>query len=171
MADAACPGCGLALPATPGAPAREGYRSSPECAALLGEVVAFGMAHPVELARWHQTTTDAYLLQHVSADTKPIAMCFALNTLYLVLERGWTGLEGRAAHGHLANTVPRDEWLRFDVPASVGDVTVLEPALASSPEEQAAAVERWGRSVWAAWSHVHDDVRAMTDRQLGGWRP
>ena len=171
MSGSTCPGCGLVLPSSSSAPARSGYRCSPECAELLGEVVAYGMQHPVQLARWHQTTTDAYLLQHVSPATKPLSMCFALNTLYLVLERGWSGLEGRAAHGHLVDTVPRDEWVLYDVPASVGDVTVLDAALATTPPEQAAAVERWGRSVWAAWSHVHDDVRAMTDRQLGSWRP
>ena len=129
------------------------------------------MLHHDVLGVWHQTCVDAYALQHVSPVTKPIRICFALNGLYLVLSKGWTGIQARDAHRHLANTVPRDQWPRFEPPEAVGDVTVMEPAMAGTPAEQAEAVELWGRSVWDAWAHVHADVAEMTTRQLGDWRP
>ncbi|MFC0039359.1 DUF5946 family protein [Actinomadura rayongensis] len=163
-----CPGCGLDLPG-----AREGagsaYRASPECLELYGEVIAFGMAHPAELGRWHQTCTDAYRLQHLAPSTKPITTAFALNALYLVFERGFTGVQAREAHGYLADTVAA--WPEFERAPSVGAVTVFDVAMAGTVAEHADRVQEWGRSVWAAWSHVHADVAAMTDRQLDGWRP
>jgi hypothetical protein len=94
---------------------------------------------------------------------------FALNSLYLVLERGFTGIQSREAHGYLANTVRA--WPRFTPATTTGDVTVFDVAMAATPEEHGDLVVRWGRSVWAAWSHVHAEIAAMTDRQLHGWRP
>jgi hypothetical protein len=136
---------------------------------LYGEVIAYGMAHPARLARWHQTCTDAYRLQHLLPSTKPITTAFALNSLYLVFELGFTGIQSREAHGYLANTVPA--WPRFTPATTAGDVTVFDVAMAATPEEHGDLVLRWGRSVWAAWSHVHAEIAAMTDRQLRGWRP
>lgn len=167
----ACPGCGVALPASGAHAEPRGLVASPECYEVYGEVVAYGHQHAAVLGRWHQTCVDAYAAQHVGPRTGPLQVCFALNTLYLVLERGYTGLQARAAHGFLANTYGTDGWPRFDPPAHTGDVTVVDVALTSGPEEQAAAVERWGRTVWDAWSHVHAQVRELTDRQLArGWR-
>jgi hypothetical protein len=64
-----------------------------------------------------------------------------------------------------------DTWPTFPRPASVGDVTVFDVAMTDTPQECAEAIQRWGRSVWQAWSHVHDQVRELTDRQLEGWHP
>jgi len=50
-------------------------------------------------------------------------------------------------------------------------LTVLDVALSGDPDAQGAAIEAWGRSVWATWSHVHAAVRQLTDRQLAGWVP
>lgn len=165
-----CPGCGLELPDAPAPPARtDGYRATPECRALYGEVAAYTAAHPVRLARWHQVCVDAYNAQHTGPDTAAITVAFALNGLYLVFERGFTGIQAREAHGYLANTV--SSWPRFELPASAGDVTVFDAAMAGSVDEHIAQVQRWGRSVWAAWRHVHAEVAEMTDRQLHGWQP
>ena len=171
MNEVVCPGCGLALPATGSAVERPGVRASAECLDLAGEVVAYGMQHVQVLGAWHQTCVDAYLLQHVDVSTKPITLCFALNGLYLVLERGWTGLAAREAHQRLAETVPRGDWPSHEQPRDVGTMTVLHPAMASTPTEQAEAVERWGAIVWQAWAHTHQVTRDMTDRQLAGWQP
>jgi hypothetical protein len=148
---------------------RPGRNASPECDRLYGEVAGYTHQHAALLGRWHQTCVDAYGAQHIGEQTPPIATAFTLNGLYLVLERGFSGFQAREAHGHLANTV--DSWPRFTPPPEVGEVTVFDVALASSPEEHIELVRRWGRSVWAAWHHVHDQVAEMTDRQLHGWRP
>lgn len=165
-----CPGCGLDLPDAPAPPARTGgYRASPECVALYGEVVGYEATDPVRLAPWHQTCVDAYGAQHAGPESKPIGVAFALNGLYLVLERGFTGIQAREAHGYLAGTV--DSWPSFEPPASAGEVTVFDVAMAGSGDEHIAAVQRWGRSVWETWRHVHAQIAELTDRQLEGWRP
>ena len=171
MSDTTCPGCGLVLPETWSALDTRGYEASPECLELGGEVAAFGMLHPETLGRWRQTCVDAYAAQHVGPKMKPITICFALNGLFLVVERRWSGIATREAHAYLADTVPRRAWPRFTPPDDVGSLTVLDVALVSDPEDQAVAIEKWGTSVWEAWSHVHVEVRRMTDRQLKGWRP
>lgn len=165
-----CPGCGLELPGAPEPPARtDGYLASPECRALYGEVAGYAATDPVRLARWHQTCVDAYGAQHVGPDSRPIGVAFALNGLYLVFERGLTGVQAREAHGYLANTV--SSWPHFDPPGSAGDVTVFDVAMAEDADDHIARVERWGRAVWDAWRHVHAEVAEMTDRQLRDWRP
>ncbi|MFI7610257.1 DUF5946 family protein [Nonomuraea terrae] len=164
-----CPGCRLELPDERRTSNETRYNASPECLRLSGEVAAFNHAHPARLAIWHQTCVDAYGAQHVSAGTKPIAVAFALNGLYLVFERGFTGLQARNAHGYLANTVP--SWPRFTPPDNVGKVTVFDVTMASSVGEHIDLVQTWGRSVWAAWSHVHNEIATMTDAQLGSWHP
>jgi hypothetical protein len=171
MSDTTCSGCGLVLPETWSAVATRGYDATPQCLELGGEVAAFGMLHPETLGRWHQTCVDAYAAQHVGPRMLPITLCFALNGLFLVIERRWSGIAAREAHAHLANAVPRHSWPRLKPPGDRGTVTVLDVALAADPEDRAVAIEKWGTSVWEAWSHVHDEVRTMTDRQLKGWRP
>ncbi len=164
-----CPGCGVELPADDSLPAGSRYRASPECQHLCGEVAAYTSQQQALLGPWHQTCVDAYGGQHSGPDTPAITIAFALNGLYLVLERGLSGYQVREPHSYLASAV--DSWPRLTPPDSVGEVTVLDVALASSPEEHTVLVQRWGRSVWTAWRHVHDEVAAMTDAQLRGWRP
>jgi hypothetical protein len=160
-----CPGCGVSLPSTGQHAAPPRRRASAECWQRYGEVAGAILANPAVLGRWHQTSVDAYAAQHVAPDTPAITVCFALNGLYLVLERGLAGTAAREAHRRLASTVDRREWPRFTAPARPGAVTVLDVNLFGTPQEQARAVERWGRSVWQAWSHVHEQVREMTERQ------
>jgi hypothetical protein len=116
-----------------------------------------------------QTYVDSYGAQHVGPRMAPITIAFALNGLYLVLERGWTGLQVREAHGYLANTV--DRWPTFTPPEQVGDLTVFDLSMASSPTEHIEILQRWAHMVWASWEHVHRQVIDMTDAQLKGWTP
>ena len=120
MNDTSCPGCGLALPATGSAIDTRGFRATPECLGLHGEVTAYVMQHPAVLGPWHQTCVDAYAAQHVGPRMRPMTVCFALNGLYLVLERGWSGIAARAAHGHLARTEVREDWPSFEPPVGGG---------------------------------------------------
>lgn len=164
-----CPGCRVELPDERGTDREARYNASPECLRLCGEVVVFNHAHPAELAVWHQTCVDAYGAQHVGEHTPAIGVAFALNGLYLVLERGFTGIQARQAHGYLADTVP--SWPRFTPPGEAGGLTVFDVTMASCVEEHIELVRSWGRTVWAAWAHVHDEIAAVTDAQLASWRP
>lgn len=169
--DEVCPGCGLALPATGSAVEPDRLIASAECYELYGEIVARVLADQVTLGRWHQTSLDAYAAQHVGPQTPPITVFFALNTLYLVLDRGFTGQQGRAAHSYLANNFGSDRWPHLAPPIVRAPVTVLDVALAGTAEELATQIQCWGHSVWNAWSHAHDQVRQTTQHLLAGWRP
>lgn len=171
MTDALCPGCRLVLPRVGSAARRTGVQASAECLELDGELTARVLQNPAVLGRWHQTSVDAYLLQHVGASTKPLAMNFALNGLYLVLERGWAGTAARAAHQRLSTRVPREEWVRFQPPVDVGVIRVLDVVRVGGVHETAGLIQQWGWSVWRAWGHVHEEVRRTTLRQLAGWWP
>lgn len=167
-----CPGCGVELPDAPAPPAlTDRYLASPECRALYGEVVGYEVTEPARLNPWHQVCVDAYGAQHVGPDSQARGVAFALNGLYLVFERGFTGTQAREAHGYLANTVEPGSWPAFEPPDAVGGVTVFDVAMAGSPDEHIARVQEWGRAAWAAWRHVHAEVAEMTDRQLSRWRP
>ncbi len=164
-----CPGCGVDLPADDSLPALSRYKASPECQQLYGEVTAYTFQHQIQLGWWHQTCVDAYAAQHSGPEMAAITIAFALSGLYMVLERGFSGYQVRDAHTYLASRV--DSWPRFSPPDSVGELTILDVALASSVEEHSCLVQRWARSVWTAWQHVHDEVAALSDAQLRGWRP
>jgi hypothetical protein len=164
-----CPGCGVELPDSGWTARGDGYNASPECRAVQGEVAGYTAAHIGLLENWHQMCVDAYLCQHVGPGTKAISICFGLNGLYMMLERGFTGLQARAAHGYQAENFTA--WPRFEPPPDVGPLTAVDVALAGSPEEHVDLVRRWGRQVWDAWSHAHEEIAALTDGQLRGWRP
>ena len=164
-----CPGCGVSLPPDPAAPPSTHLNTSAECRQVYGEIVSYTALNQVQLGVWHEICVDAYRARHIGPETAPLGITFALNGLYLVYERGFTGLQAREAHSYLANQF--DEWPRFEPPAKVGDVTAFEVALASDPDEHIDVLRRWGRSVWDAWEYAHDAVGELTDRQLNGWRP
>jgi hypothetical protein len=171
VSDVSCPGCRLVLPRVGSDVSRAGVEASPECLELDGRLAATVLQHPAALGRWHQTSVDAYLLQHVGAATRPLAVNFALNGLHLVLERGWAGTAARAAHQRLAARVPREEWVRFEPPDGVGDIRVLDVVRVGDVRETAELIEQWGWSVWRAWHHVHEEVRETTARRLADWWP
>lgn len=164
-----CPGCGVSLPPDPAAPPSTTYNASAECWQVYGEIVSYSAQHPVQLGTWHQTCVDAFTAQHVGPHTAALGITFALNGLYLVYERGFSGFQVREAHGYLANTF--DEWVRYEPPENVGAITAFDVALASDPDEHIDLVRRWGQEVWSAWERVHDLIATLTDLQLTGWRP
>jgi hypothetical protein len=59
---------------------------------------------------------------------------------------------------------PALEWL--EPPAPNGSVTVRDVLASRDLAEHAAAVERWARDVWTAWSPHHDRVRGWLDSSM-----
>ena len=154
-----CPGCGLTLPdARPTTDRR--LRASSACLDLYDEVVAHGLADP-RLAGSHQLRVDAYTAQHVGEETPAIGIAFALIGLHLALERDFTGAQVRAAHTALAAVT--ESWPRFGAPADPGALTIFDLAAADA-RAHAAALERWARSVWEAWSHARGAVASLAER-------
>ena len=85
---AACPGCGLVLPARDG-PAHPYIGASPACWALFGELLAREYADP-RYRRVHRTTVDAYATQHPGVPERRSVQSVALHLagLLLVFEEG-----------------------------------------------------------------------------------
>ncbi len=160
---AACPGCGVVLP---GSPAAWDPRSlaSKACHELYGEVAGFESQHVTELGQWHQLLADTYAAQHAGERTPAIGTAFALIGLHLALEFGWTGLEVRDAHQRLA--AGYREWPAFQAPDRRGELTVLDLALAGTPEEHVQGLRALAAAVWGAWIESHAAVAALIEERL-----
>jgi hypothetical protein len=165
-----CPGCGLVLPDTGGAPPAR-LHASAACQAVHDRVAAFEAEHP-QLGRFRQMRVDIYGAQHAGGPTPVIRVGYGLVGLHLALDRGVSGEGVRRAHSMMGK--PRTDWPGFGDPPRA-DVTVLDVARDGADggtwAGHADAVVRWARSVWAAWAPAHDDVAALTRRLFTGNEP
>jgi hypothetical protein len=154
---ARCVGCGALFPERDG-PTHRYLESSPGCWAAWGEVLAREYSDPA-YARRHRLTVDAYAAQHPGHESPQTIQSVALHLirLCLVLERGVDVRRATAAMQAGAARKGHYRWLA--PPEALGDVTVAEVLRARTAEEHVAAVERWARAVWQAWSAHHDTVR------------
>jgi uncharacterized protein DUF5946 len=158
-----CPGCGLRMPDTGGRLDRR-RNVSPACWHLYGEVTGYELTHLPTLGRFHQLTVDAYGAQHPGSGARPIGVAFGLIGLHLALERGLTGLEVQGAHRQLAARF--GDWPTFERPERQAPLTVLDVAMAGSPEEHGEIVQRWAAAVWASWHASHAQVLRLIDERL-----
>ena len=158
-----CPGCGVELPGS-SEPWDPRALASDPCHALYGEVSGFESQHVVELGRWHQLLVDTYAAQHAGERTPLIGTAFALIGLHLAVEEGWDGLAVRVAHQELGRRYR--EWPPFPAPERRGSMTVLDLALASTPEEHVERLRAWATDVWAAWADSHAAVAVLIAERL-----
>jgi hypothetical protein len=70
----------------------------------------------------------------------------------------------RAAHQYLAQRFRN--WPAFDPPSTTRNVTVMDVAVAGSPDAHEAAVSRWAADVWSSWRHEHDRVARLVGERL-----
>ncbi|MFG1909314.1 DUF5946 family protein [Kribbella sp. NPDC048928] len=143
-----CPGCGSVLPSS-GWPEAPKYNATPECAEVAGELLGYEVQNAARLGYLHQLRIDAYGAQHVAPDGPRIGPVFALNGLYMFLERGSGNLDVRTAHGIMANSF--DDWPRLVPPARVGELTAYDVLTAGGVDEVESTLLRWAREVWEAW--------------------
>ncbi|GAA1603403.1 hypothetical protein GCM10009742_59780 [Kribbella karoonensis] len=137
------------------------YNATPECAEAAGELLGFEIANTARLGYLHQLRIDAYGAQHVHPDAPPIGPVFALNGLYMFLERGSGNLAVRTAHGIMANSY--DDWPRLVPPARVGELTAYDVLTAGGVDEVESTLLRWARDVWESWPDAErETVRNLT---------
>jgi hypothetical protein len=113
----------------------------------------------------HQHVVDAYAAQHVSNDTKPIAMAAALIGLYLFVERGYTGRQVQQAHMALGNKMKA--WSLFEAPRQDATLTVVDPLSASPGPKRDQVIKQWARAVWAMWDEQHREVERLLSQAWG----
>lgn len=158
-----CPGCGLELPSPDGA-LDERYHATWACRELLSELTAYTLSLR-DPGFIHQLAIDAYLAQHMGPHIKPIGIAFALITLHLMFERGFTGRQAQQAHMRLASHWKT--WPRFELlPEAKASLTVRDVLDAPVGEARIAMLTHWGKAVWELWRPEHAAVASLLERTL-----
>ena len=121
------------------------------------ELRYYTLAHP-DPSFIHQQVVDAFAAQHANAQTKPIALTFALVGLYLLVERGFSGRQIQRVHTELASR--KRIWPQFPLPSDRGVITVIEVVAAPPGAERDKAIHAWCASLWDAFRDSH---RAVAD--------
>jgi Family of unknown function (DUF5946) len=127
------------------------------------ELSYYTLAHS-DPAFIHQHIVDAFTAQTASADTKPIAVAFALIGLCLYLEKNYTGKQVQLAH--MALTRRKREWPKFDLPESRGEISVTDVLNEPAGPLRDAKIREWCASVWQAYSESHSIVLELVSRRL-----
>lgn len=143
-----CDACGATVP---------GGRSG--CEELFHEVIAreFG---DYRYFRVHRLTVDAYSLQHPGQYMRSGKSVAAhLTGLCAALEHEDGRTMNRAVQQWLSGNPAIDK--PAHLPAQRGDLTIDHVHAAATPEEHAARVREWARSVWEAWSDHHTLARQL----------
>ncbi len=161
-----CPGCGLHLPMSD-APADERFNASPECWQIYGELTGYTIAAAQaahDTAFIHQHLVDAYAVQHVGEQVRPMTVAFGLIGLYLACEKGCSGKQ--VQHMHLLLSRRAKTWPVFTRPAHMEALTVQDVLQAQPGEDRDAMLRRWSQSVWDAWGQEHERVKALIARVM-----
>jgi hypothetical protein len=143
------------------------------CQALFDR---FRIRETAELATAYgstRLTIDVYCLQH------PDRYCVSAKSLAAHLTGvGWAlerdggewGL--RALRRWLDGPVPL---IKPDIPASRGELTIADLAEVHDAVAYKVALDRWARSTWAAYSHLHEIARRWIDEAVHkrglAWHP
>jgi Family of unknown function (DUF5946) len=154
------------VPLAADAPADARYNASAECWQLYGELTVYTVAWGYRDGAFiHQLAVDVYGAQHAGEHVRPIGVAFALIGLYLVFERGYSGLQVQQTHTLMARR--SKTWPRFAPPDRVGALTVWDVLQAEPGAARDGMLRRWGRSVWDAWSPKHARVKTLFARAMG----
>ena len=114
---------------------------------------------------------DTFILQHVvdahgaqiaTAETKSIAVVFALIGLYLHVEKGFTGLRVQQVHMQLGRK--KHEWPRITLPTYRGDITAEDVLKVPDGSERDQAISEWCRSVWETYRENRQTIIDLLQR-------
>jgi len=151
--DEPCPGCGLIAPG-----------GAAGCQAIFDELLARDFSEPLYF-RVHRLLVDTYCLQHPERYCKSAKSLAAhLVGLCSILERGASRAVGEEALRRWLDGKSPIE--KPELPAQRGELTVADVRGAATPEAHAAAVERWARSTWQAYSTLHGVARQWLEQAL-----
>jgi hypothetical protein len=123
--------------------------------AAQAELLAYTLAHR-DPAFIHQHVVDAITAQRADAQTKPIALTFALVGLYLHLEKGLSGKQVQQMHMRLA--ARKHPWPSFALPTARGEITAADVLTHSPGPDRDRAIEAWCASVWSAYAPSRNAV-------------
>lgn len=124
--------------------------------AAYNEVYVYTMGRPGFIL---QHVVDAFAVQTVSDDSKPIGLVFGLVGLYLRVEKQFSGRQVQRVHMELGRR--KREWPRVYVPEDRGSMTVADVLAASAGPERDTAIDNWCRSVWTAFGANRETIIAL----------
>src|SRR5947208_5045046 len=104
------------------------------------ELCAYTLTHG-DPAFIHQHVVDAFAAQTANAQTKPIALTFALAGLFLHVERAVSGRQVQRFHMQMARK--KRPWPAVFLPADRGAMTAADVMAAPAGPERDRAVDRW----------------------------
>jgi hypothetical protein len=167
VADSACAGCGLVLPASDG-PTHPYVGASAACWGLFA-VWSGGVAISLPVAPVRQLALDGYMVQHPGVPERRSTRSVGIHlmSLCLQLERGLPSPEAPALIQRLLRRPPAFRWL--DPPDPNGRLTIAD-IVAAADGAAAGAVATYASDIWAAWAPHHATVRSWVDASLGGGR-
>lgn len=112
----------------------------------------------------HQHAVDAFTAQHATANTKPIALYFALAGLYLYLEKNYTGKQVQNVHVQMSNKTKK--FPSFNLPSFRGDITVDDVMACAPGNDRNTQIRKWCESVWDAYRNEREKVISFTEAIL-----
>ena len=124
--------------------------------AAYDEVYVYTMGRPGFIL---QHVVDAFAVQRVNDDSKPMGLVFGLVGLYLHVEKQFSGREVQRVHMELGRR--KRGWPRVYVPEDRGSMTVADVLAASAGPERDAAIDNWCRSVWTAFGANRETIIAL----------
>ena len=124
--------------------------------AAYDEVYIYTMGRPDFIL---QHVLDAFAVQRVNDDSKPMGLVFGLVGLYLRVEKQFSGRQVQRVHMELGRR--KREWPRVYVPEDRGSMTVADVLAASAGPERDAAIDNWCRSVWTAFGANRETIIAL----------
>ncbi len=107
----------------------------------------------------HQILVDTWTLQQTDERTKPMAIAFALVSLHLHFERGFTGRGAQRVHMLLGQR--KRQWPRFPLPEDRGTITASQVLAAPPGEERNRSIETWAAELWAAYQESHQAIAEL----------
>ena len=148
-----CAGCGLRVAG-----------GTAGCQAMFDEFRAREISELAPSYASTRLTVDVYCLQH------PDRYCVSAKSLAAHLTgAGWALERGGGEWGlrqlqRWLDSSPQLE--KPALPVDRGPVTIADVASVADPDAYAAALDRWARSTWAAYSELHDIARRWIDAAL-----
>jgi hypothetical protein len=130
---------------------------------LFHELSFYTLAH-TDLAFLHQNAVDAFTAQQADANTKPIAVVFALAGLYLHVEKQFTGRQVQRVHMQLANR--RKSWPKLPLPNQRGDIRVSDVMAEPAGPTRDAMIHSWCVSVWEGYAGARAQIAQLLATEL-----
>jgi hypothetical protein len=126
---------------------------------------AYTLSH-ADPAFLHQYVVDTHCIQNASAETKGIAMSFALLGIYLAVEKNISGKQVQRFHMQMARV--RKTWPRFTPPSAPASITASDVMAAPPGAPRDRMILVWAEAVWNSCSaEVQTQVRALAHSELG----